>query len=97
MPLFPRVLVNYQSDMYPCPVPLGYKDVNNNFDACVQMSAPSLSYPCISYDYQQYKCSACQSNFILQGGNCYQSKDCGIDQYFNLGECFNVIAHCTDF
>lgn len=31
MPLFPRILVNYQSSPYPCPMQTGFKDVNKVF------------------------------------------------------------------
>lgn len=63
MPLFTRLLINYQSDNYPCPA-VGYKDVNQVFATCVELNI-NAAYPCLNYDYGVGRCTKCQDSFTL--------------------------------
>jgi hypothetical protein len=96
MPLFPRVLVNYQSDNYLCPTSSSYKDENQLFPNCVQI-VTNAAYPCINYDYSSNACTQCQSSFVLEAGSCYMSVDCGLEMYFHQGNCYPAPNNCQNF
>lgn len=63
----------------------------------MQPQTQSFSYPCLSYDFVQSKCTACVEKFTLQEGNCYQNIDCGLGQYFSKGTCVSVLSNCVDY
>lgn len=66
MSMFPRVLVSYQSNNYPCPFSINYQDINLNFPTCIQIPVFDAVYPCINYDSALQTCTSCDNAFILQ-------------------------------
>jgi hypothetical protein len=56
MPLFPRVLVNYQSGIYPCPASPNYTDVGQIFTTCIQVNSND-AYPCVRFDNSANVCA----------------------------------------
>lgn len=96
MPLFTRLLVNYQSDNYPCPASTLYKDANQLFPNCVQL-ASNAAYPCVNFDNNLNACTQCQSSYTLEDGNCFLSVDCGLDNYFHYGNCYPAPLNCDIF
>jgi hypothetical protein len=97
MSMFPRVLVSYQSNNYPCPFSKNYQDINLNFPTCVHIPVFDAVYPCLSYDSTLQLCTVCDVAYILQEGSCYLKTECGLDQYFDKGVCYDVIANCLDY
>lgn len=93
---FPRILVNYQSDNYPCPYSYNYQDVNQLFPNCVQFNL-NAAYPCSNYNYSINACTQCQSNYILQDGACYKNADCGLGNYFYHASCLPAPANCQNY
>lgn len=96
MPLFPRIWVNYQSDIYPCPYPSIFKDASQLFTNCVQLTQ-NAAYPCLNYDNTANSCVQCQQDYILEEGKCFLKIDCGLDRYFHVGGCFDAPPHCLSF
>ena len=68
MSTFPRVLVSYQSNNYPCPFSKNYQDINLNFPTCIQIPVFDAVYPYLNYDSSLHTCTACDIGYILQQG-----------------------------
>lgn len=66
MSMFPRVLVSYQSNNYPCPFSKAYQDINLNFPTCIQLQAFDTVYPCLNYDSTLQMCTYCDRAYTLQ-------------------------------
>jgi hypothetical protein len=91
------ITVKYQTDLYECPYELGYPDYNSVYLGCSN-EMPTVGYPCSNYDAIIQKCIHCYQPYVANtAGVCVQSTNCPPKQYYQYGQCYDVIANCDDF
>lgn len=99
MAVTPSAKVSVQSDNYLCPYSSAYADVYRVFTGCSgEPTNPSpTGPPCAVYDYTALVCQACIPGYVLVGGNCFTTSNCGSRQYSKFGICYDVSPSCDQF
>jgi hypothetical protein len=83
--------------MYQCPYNSGTSDYNGNLAGC-STNAPTQGFPCIQFSYVANLCIQCESPWTANSmGVCIQQTQCGPNQYYSYGQCYQVIANCVNF
>ena len=85
------------SDLYACPYDQGYLDYNSVYQGCSN-SMPTIGFPCSNFNSNIQKCISCYSPYVANSlGVCVQTTTCPPKQYYQYGQCYDVIANCADF
>lgn len=92
-----QVSVKVSTDLYGCPYDQDYSDYNSVYQGCTN-NLPTIGFPCINFDPNIQKCTACYQPYVANSmGVCVQSTTCPPKQYYQYGQCYNVISNCVDF
>jgi hypothetical protein len=90
--------VKYMTDVFACPYDQqAYPDYNGVYQGCSN-AMPTVGYPCFNFDSSIQKCVYCYQPYVANSlGVCIQNTNCPQNQYYQYGQCFDVIANCADF
>lgn len=93
----PLLRLTFQSDTFQCPFGSDTLDYNGVFPTCSTQVASS-GFPCISFNNILSRCQTCFTGWVPNGiGICVQNTQCGSNQYYSFGSCYNALDHCINF
>jgi hypothetical protein len=92
-----QISVRVNTDLYACPNDQDYSDYNSVFQGCTS-TLPTVGFPCSNFDTNIQKCTSCYSPYVANSmGVCVQSTTCPPKQYYQYGQCYDIIPNCADF
>jgi hypothetical protein len=92
-----QVSVRVNTDLFRCPNDQDYSDYNSVYQGCTN-TLPTMGPPCSNFDTSIQKCTSCFQPYVANSmGVCVQTTTCPPKQYYQYGQCYDVISNCVDF